>query len=57
MRTAPVYKIKDYDREFIDGIFYDSELQKVTLSKDKPYQVEEILDKHIKHGKKYIVVR
>lgn len=53
----PVYKIKDYDGELIDGTFYEAELQKVAVGKDKPSQVEEILDECIKHSKKcpYVV--
>ena len=28
-RTPPVYKLKDYDGEIIDGCFYEEELQKI----------------------------
>ncbi|KAM6892598.1 uncharacterized protein F54H12.2-like [Xenentodon cancila] len=42
-RTPPVYKLEDYDREPIEGSFYEAEMQKVKLSKDRAYHVEKIL--------------
>ena len=42
-RIPPVYKLKDYDGELIEGYFYEKELQKVQLGKDKVFHVEEIL--------------
>lgn len=42
LREIPVYKIKDYNENEIDGIFYDSELQKVS-KKDDIYKIEKII--------------
>jgi hypothetical protein len=43
-RQPPVYKLKDYDQEELDGTFYNEELQKV-IKEDDVYEVEEILEK------------
>ena len=43
-RIPPVYKLKDYDGELIEGALYEKELQKVQLGKDKVFHMEEILD-------------
>ncbi len=43
-RYPPVYKLKDYDKEELDGTFYKEELQKV-IKEDDVYEVEEIVKK------------
>ena len=43
-RHPPVYKLKDYDQEELDGTFYKEELQKI-IKEDDVYEVEEILEK------------
>ena len=43
-RQPPVYKLKDYDDEELDGTFYEEELQKV-IKEDDVYEVEQILKK------------
>lgn len=45
-----MYKLKDYDGEPVRCVFYEAELQKVKLGRDKSYQVEEILDKFVIRG-------
>lgn len=48
------YKVEDYNREELEGTFYESELQKV-IKKDDVYEVEEILGyKKRRVGKKVI---
>lgn len=56
-REPPVYKLADYDGEPIQGSFYDAELQKVTVRKDKVYQVDTILKQRTVKGKKQAFVR
>ncbi len=41
-RYPPVYKLKDYDEEELDGTFYNEELQKI-IKEDDVYEVEEIV--------------
>ncbi len=43
-RYPPVYKLKDYDQEELDGTFYNEELQKV-IKEDDVYEVEEVIKK------------
>jgi hypothetical protein len=42
-RNPPVYRIKDLGNEEIEGIFYESELQKSIFDKDGEFEIEEIL--------------
>lgn len=52
LRDITVYKIEDYDKTEIEGVFYDSELQKVT-KEDNVYKVEKVIKsrKNKKTGK------
>jgi transposase-like protein len=56
-RIPPVYTLKDYDGELIEGSFYEKELQKVQLGKGKVFHVEEILDQKREKGQKWVLVR
>lgn len=40
---VPVYELKDLAGEVIDGTFYEQELQKVIIPKNKLYEVEEVI--------------
>jgi hypothetical protein len=51
-RIPQVYKLKYYDWELIEGSFYEQELQKLQLGKDKVFHVEEILDQKREKGPK-----
>ena len=43
-RSEPrVYRLADWNGERLAGTFYEPELQKVVVSKDKTYRIEEIL--------------
>ena len=51
-RNPPVYKIKEYDGEELEGTFYEEELQRVqTKGDEEVYKIEKIL-KTRKRGKK-----
>ena len=39
----PVYRLADWHGERLDGTFYEPELQKVIVRKDKKYRIEEVL--------------
>ena len=43
LRRPPVYKIKDYDGEELQGTFYEQELQKIVKHSDDTYDIEKIL--------------
>lgn len=51
----PCYRLNDYDGEPIQGTFYEAELQKVKVGKDKAF-VEEILEEQVVRGKKEMLV-
>ena len=54
----PVYKILNYDRETeVDGTFYTSELQKISISPDTLYKVEKVIKKKTQNGKRYSLVK
>ena len=42
-QNVPIFKIKDYDGKYIEGIFYSEQLQKVNKSKDRYWQIEKVL--------------
>lgn len=42
--SVPVYELQDLAGEIIDGTFYEQELQKIIVSKNKTYEVEEIIE-------------
>ena len=41
----PVYRLRDYLGEVLDGTFYELELQKVSAPADKMYRVESVLQR------------
>ena len=49
-KNPPVYKLKDYDGEEIEGSFYEEELQKITKTDDM-YRIERVLKRRRKNGK------
>ena len=49
-RRPPVYKVKDYDGEEIEGTFYEEELQKI-IKTDQMYRIERVLKKRKRNGK------
>uniref|UniRef100_A0A674NX61 Integrase catalytic domain-containing protein n=1 Tax=Takifugu rubripes TaxID=31033 RepID=A0A674NX61_TAKRU len=55
-RDPPVYKLKDYDGEPIQGSFYEPELQKVTMGEDRLFHVEKILKHRVVRGEKQVFV-
>lgn len=56
-REPPVYKIKDYDGEEIIGSFYEHELHKIALVKEKLYHIDKILPKREQRGQVYFLVK
>ena len=49
-RRPPVYRVKDYDGEVLQGVFYEQELQKVQ-KEDDVYQIEKVIKKRTVKGK------
>lgn len=53
----PVYKVKDWADDPIEGTFYESELQKVVKSEDVTYRVEKILKRRGRGKTKEVFVK
>ena len=49
-KQRPVYRIKDFNDEEIDGTFYEQELQKITKI-DDVFKIEKVLKKRKRKGK------
>ena len=55
-RKPVVYKIEDLNRDEIEGVFYEPELQVVFKQEDEAYKIEKILKKKTEKGvKKFFV--
>jgi len=54
--TPPTYSLKDLLDEKIEGIFYESELQKVEQTSEV-YRIEKILDSKIQKKRKFVLVK
>lgn len=59
LNTSPTtYLLKDWKGEHLDGCFYDKELQKVVVVKDKTYKIEKVLkERTLPSGKKQSFVK
>ncbi|MBO7705498.1 MAG: chromo domain-containing protein [Acinetobacter sp.] len=56
-RDPPVYKLRDYDGEKIEGTFYEPELQKIIIGNDRSFKIEKILSEKIQNRKKVCLVK
>ena len=55
-RVPPVYRLRDYADDEIEGVFYAEELQKVQKS-DDIYKIEKILAEKKENGKVKVLVK
>ena len=56
-QNIPMYELKDYNNEVIQGFFYKAELQLAYIDSDILYKIEEILKKRKKKGEVEILVK
>ena len=56
-RRPPVYSLRDFHDEIIEGTFYEAELQKVLKPEDALYRIEKVLRKRKRNGKTQYLVR
>jgi ribulose bisphosphate carboxylase small subunit len=56
-RHPHVYRVKDYNDEIIDGVFYEPELQKVIVNEDTEYVVEKVIRWATRNGRKMSLVK
>ena len=52
----PMYKLKDYEGEDVDGYFYAQELQEAVIDEDRPYKIDKILKTRKRKGVKQYYV-
>ncbi len=57
MRYPPVYTLKDYNGELLQGTFYEAELQKVVKPADALFRIEKVLKTRKRHGRTQYLVR
>jgi hypothetical protein len=53
----PLYSLKDFHNDQIEGTFYENELQKVLVNDDTVYKIEKILTKRKRKGKNEYLVK
>ena len=56
-QNQPMYQLKDYNNDIIEGYFYEPELQIAYLDNDIVYKIEKILKKRTRNKKKEILVK
>ena len=49
-KPRPVYVLKDFKGETIEGTFYGEEIQKITKDEDGLYKFEKVIKKRKRHG-------
>ena len=55
--TPPVYKIKDLNKQSIEGVFYENQLQKIIHTDEEVYRIDHVIKTKIEKGIKYAFVR
>ena len=53
----PVYRLKDWNDEDIEGTFYEQELQSVRVDPDSLFKVEKVLKRRSRNGRREVLVR
>ena len=56
-KGIPVYRVKDYAGDAVQGTFYESELQKIVFDKDQSFKIEKVLKTKGKGKNKQYFVR
>lgn len=57
MREPIVYRLVDLNDEEIEGVFYESELQKVEIKPDTVFKIDKILSKQSRGPSKKVLVK
>ena len=56
-QNQPMYQLKDYNNDIIEGYFFEPELQIAFLDNDIVYKIEKILKKRTRNRKKEILLK
>lgn len=57
LQGIPMYKVKDFNQELIEGDFFENDLQKVDKEEDSLWLVEEIIKKRKRKGLTEVLVK
>lgn len=57
LQGIPMYKVKDFNQEFIEGDIYENDLLKVDKEEDSLWLVEEIINKRKRKGLTEVLVK
>lgn len=57
LQGIPLYKVKDFNDELIEGDFYESDLQKVDKDEDSLWLVEKIIKRRRRKGMEEVLVK
>lgn len=57
LQGIPMYKVKDFNQELIEGDFYENDVQKVDKEEDSLWLVEEIIKKRKRKGLTEVLVK
>jgi transposase InsO family protein len=52
----PIYTLRDWSGDDIDGTFYTSELQSVHVNENTTYKIENVIERRTRRGKKEVLV-
>lgn len=52
LQGIPMYKVRDFNEELIEGDFYENDLQKVDKSEDSLWLIEKVIKKRVRKGQK-----
>ena len=55
--SIPIYTIKDWNGEKVDGTFYQQELQKVNVDDNNLFKIEKILKRRRRNGRRQVFVK
>ena len=56
-QNQPMYQLKDYNNDIIDGYFYEPELQIAYLDNDVIYKIDKIFKKRTRNKKTELFIK
>lgn len=57
LQGIPMYKVKDFNHDIIEGDFYENDLQLVNKDEDSLWMVEKVIKKRKRGGKTELFVK
>lgn len=57
LQGIPMYKVRDFNEELIEGDFYENDLQKVDKSEDSLWLIEKVIKKRVRKGQTELFIK